>query len=251
VREAVRQVENVSQKIRPVVRVRNLGDNGIDWEVKYWLDDYNLHNDTDALIRQRIWYVFKREKIDFAYPTRILHMEQKPQEIAPEEAFNNIADRLNRVSIFAPLSDDEIERLANASALRVYAPGEAIVRMGQEGNSMFVIVRGSAKVQIPERNDQKVLNNLSENDFFGEMSLLTGEPRSANVVATEETEVLQIKKNGFKPILESNPALVETICELIEERKELLAKQTEAEQEEEHVRRQGVMRSIRKFFGLR
>ena len=172
VRRAIQQVENVSQKIRPVVRIRNLGDNGIDWEVKYWLDDYNLHNDTDALIRQRIWYVFQRENIDFAYPTRTLYMEQRPDEIAPEEVFNTMAERLNNVSIFAPLSDDEIERLAAASAARVYAPGEAIVRMGQEGNSMFVIIRGSVKIQIPGKTDEKIVNDLQENDFFGEMSLV-------------------------------------------------------------------------------
>ena len=58
------QVENVTPKIRPVVRIRNLGDNGLDWEVKFWLDDYAKHNDTDALVRQRIWYVFQREKIE-------------------------------------------------------------------------------------------------------------------------------------------------------------------------------------------
>jgi CRP-like cAMP-binding protein len=82
------------------------------------------------------------------------------------------------------------------------------------------------------------------------MSLLTGEPRSANVVAVEETEVLQIKSDGFKPILESNPDLVETICELIDERKVLLT-ETENKIEEQNERRKGVMRSIRKFFGLR
>ena len=171
--------------------------------------------------------------------------------VAAEETIDSITECLNRVSIFAPLSEDEIERLANASKVRVYAPGEAIVRKGQDGHSMFVIVRGEAKVQIPERAEQRTLNNLGENDFFGEMSLLTGEPRSANVVATCETEVLQIKKDGLKPILESNPALVETICVLIEERKELIAAQADEDAEDKHVRRQGVMRSIRKFFGLK
>lgn len=250
IRRAVQQVPNVSAKIRPVVRIRNLGESGLEWEVKYWLDDYNAHNDTDADIRQRIWYVFHREGIEFAYPTRTIHLQQRPDEIAPEEVINTMVERLHNVSIFAPLSDDEIERLAAAATARVYAPGEAIVRIGQEGNSMFVIIRGSVRVQVPGKVDQKVVNDLGENDFFGEMSLLTGEPRSANVVAIEETEVLQIKSEGFRPILESNPALVESICELIDERKVMLA-ETENQIEEENERRKGVMRSIRKFFGLR
>jgi small-conductance mechanosensitive channel/CRP-like cAMP-binding protein len=251
VRDAVRQVENVSQKMRPVVRIRNLGDNGIDWEVKYWLDDYAQQHDTDALIRQRIWYVFHREKVSFAYPTRTLHIEPKPVEIAPDEIVNTIVESLNRVSIFAPLSDEETERLANASTSRVYAPNEAIVRQGQVGGSMFVIIRGSVKVQLPEKGYQKTINSLNENDFFGEMSLLTGAPRSANVIAVEETEVLRIDKKGLKPILESNPTLVESIFELIEERKALLKVDAENEDETQGEAKKGVMKSIRKFFGLK
>lgn len=96
VRDAVRQVENVSAKIRPVVRIRNLGDNGIDWEVKYWLDDYTRQNDTDALIRLRIWYIFQREKIDFAFPTRTIHIEPKAEDIGHEEVLNMAVERLNR-----------------------------------------------------------------------------------------------------------------------------------------------------------
>jgi small-conductance mechanosensitive channel len=56
VREAVREADNVSQKITPIVRIRNLGESGLEYEVKYWLDDYARYNDSDALVRQRIWY---------------------------------------------------------------------------------------------------------------------------------------------------------------------------------------------------
>ena len=55
VREAVRDADNVSEKITPIVRIRNLGDFSIEWEIKYWLDDYAKYNDTDALVRQRVW----------------------------------------------------------------------------------------------------------------------------------------------------------------------------------------------------
>ncbi|MGE3466775.1 MAG: cyclic nucleotide-binding domain-containing protein, partial [Pyrinomonadaceae bacterium] len=252
VREAVRQVENVSKKMRPIVRIKTLAADGIDFEVKYWLEDYRQHNDTDALIRQRIWYVFQREKINFAYPTRTIYMEPKAAEAPAEEKLNVIAERLNRVSIFAPLSEQEIEQLANVSTSRVYAPGEAIVRAGQEGTSMFVIIRGSVKVQIEERGVQRTVNTLKENAFFGEMSLLTGEPRSATVAATEESEVLRIDRSGLKNIFENNPNLVETITELIEERRQILQKTVEEVDEQQKDRsRKGMMRSIKKFFGLR
>jgi len=250
VREAVRQVENVSQKMRPIVRIRNLGDNGIDWEIKYWLEDYSKFNDTDALIRQRVWYVFQRENLEFAYPTRTIHVETKPQESAFVETVNQIFEQLSNIPIFAPLSDEETQKLAQASSARVYAPGEAIVHQGKQGNSMFVINRGAVKVQITEDGQPKIINKLKESDFFGEMSLLTGQPRSATVVAEEETEVLQIRKKALKPIFETNPNLVKSICEIIEERRKLL------ETPEHHAsalhidKEKGVLISIKKFFGL-
>jgi len=250
IREAVRQVENVSQKIRPIVRIKNLGDNGIDWEVKYWAEDYALYNDTDALIRQRIWYVFNREKIDFAYPTRTLYMQNEPKAATSAEYVDTTSEYLSRVPIFAPLSQDELEKLASASNDRIFAPGESIVRKGQEGNSMFVIKRGAVKVQIPQNDYARTINNLRENDFFGEMSLLTGQPRSATVIATEETTVIQIRKSELKPIFEANPLLVKSICELIEERQLLLKPDTEQTYDDSETTSRGVLASIRNFFGL-
>ncbi|HEX8636924.1 MAG TPA: mechanosensitive ion channel family protein [Pyrinomonadaceae bacterium] len=250
VREAVRQVENVSQKIRPIVRIKNLGDSGIDWEVKYWLEDYTKYNDTDALIRQRIWYVFQREHLEFAYPTRTIHVETKPQETAFVETVNTIFERLSAIPIFAPLSDEETQKLAEACIARVYAPGEAIVRKGQQGNSMFIINRGAVKVQIPENGYARTINKLRETDFFGEMSLLTGQPRSATVIAEEETEVLQIKKQALRPLFETNPDLMKAICEIIEERRKLLQTHDEHVEHADDQREKGVLSSIRNFFGF-
>lgn len=251
IREAVRQVENVSQKIRPIVRVRDLGENGIEWEVKYWTENYAKHNETDALIRQRIWYVFQRENIEFAYPTRTIHVETKPQENVFIETDNAIFERLNNVSIFAPLDDNEIETLANASAVRVFAPDEKIVRKGQKGNSMFVIHRGSVFVQIKEDGQPKKIKTLHEGEFFGEMGLFTGELRTATVIAEEETEVLEINHLCIKPILESNPELVESFSKLIEERRVLLHEQQDELKTAEQTNEVGVFNSIKKFFGLK
>lgn len=250
VREAVRNAENVSNKVRPIVRIRNLGDSGVEWEVKYWIENYEKFNDTDALVRQRIWYVFERENLDFAFPTRTLHMEPRPEPLSEQEIFDAHAESLALVPVFAPLSEEEVEKLAHASVKRIFAPGEAIVRMGQEGRSMFVIARGNVKVQIPENNVQKVVNRLSANDFFGEMSLLTGEPRSANVVAEDEVEVLEIRKSALKPIFEANPELMSSVTEIIEERRILLNAKTVDADGDETGRKAGVLNSIRRFFGI-
>ncbi len=251
IRETVRQIENVSQKIRPIVRVRNLGDNGIDFEIKYWLEDYSKFNDTDALIRQRIWYAFQREHIEFAYPTRTIHVETKTSEDVFLEPGSELFERLSNVPIFAPLSDEETQKLAAASVVRVFAPDESIVRQGQKGNSMFVIHRGAVKVQIKEEGVSKTLRTLREGDFFGEMALLTGEPRTATVIAEEETEVLEINNQCLKPILEENSELVESLGKIIEERRVSLDNLETEIKERKTPNKTSVFDSIKKFFGLK
>lgn len=250
VREAVRQAENVSQKIRPIVRVRNLGDNGIDWEIKYWLEDYTKHNDTDALVRQRVWYAFRRENINFAFPTRTLYIEKEAGDAVSVETDNAIYERLNNIPLFAPLSDEETEKLADAAHLRIFAPDEPIVRQGQQGGSMFVIHKGSVNVNIIEDGKPKTINTLKEGEFFGEMSLLTGELRSATVMANEETQIIQIGKFSLKTILDTNPNLVNALSELIEERRVLLQQNEEKNLAVTGKQEKTVFKSIRRFFGL-
>jgi small-conductance mechanosensitive channel len=250
IREVVRQVENVSPKIRPIVRVRNLGDNGIDWEVKYWLEDYTKYNDTDALIRLRIWYAFQREDIHFAFPTRTLYVESQSLEPSFEESTGEIFERLSEVPLFAPLTDEETQKLARASEAKIFSPNELIVRKGDQGGSMFVIHRGAVKVQITENGFPKTINTLSEGEFFGEMGLFTGEPRSANVVAAEETEVLEIKVSALKPLFDANPELVEALSKTIAERRTLLMQKNAENNQTTEEESKGIFNSIKSFFGL-
>jgi hypothetical protein len=246
----VRQVENVSPKIRPIVRIRNLGDNGLDWEIKYWLEDYSKFNDTDALVRMRVWYAFQREDIHFAFPTRTLYIENQPLEPSFAESSSEIFERLSEVPLFAPLTDEETEKLARACEAKIFSPNEPIVRKGQQGGSMFVIHRGSVKVQIVENGFPRTINTLSEGDFFGEMGLFTGEPRLANVVAAEETEVLEIKQPALKPLFDDNPELVEALSKTIAERRALLMEKDTENNKATEEESKGIFNSIKNFFGL-
>jgi small-conductance mechanosensitive channel len=249
IRDVVRQVENVSNKIRPVVRIRNLGDSGLDWEVKYWLEDYSKYNDTDALVRQRIWYAFQREGVHFAFPTRTLYVENQSLEPDFAESVNEIFERLCEVPLFAPLTDEETQKLAESCEAKIFSPNEPIVRKGQAGNSMFVVHHGSVKIQVNENGFAKTVATLNEGEVFGEMGLFTGEPRAANVIAAEETEVLEIKHTAIKPLFETNPNLVEQLSSIIAERSALLSTKNEVVTMTE-IEKAGVFSSIKKFFGL-
>src|SRR5881394_2345376 len=249
VREAVRDSDNVSEKITPIVRIRQLGDSSIDWEIKYWLDDYARYNDTDALVRQRVWYALRRNGLTFAFPTRTLYLERavSPRPVTAED---QIADRLSAVDIFSPLSPDELRQLAKATAGHIFAPSETLIRAGDEGSSMFVVHSGRVAVQISDRGGPRTVAELTEGNFFGEMALFTGEPRTANVVALEETEVLEIGHAAMKHIFQTNPSLAESISWTIAERQAQLAKDSASAQPSIQ-ETAGLLSSIKRFFGLR
>lgn len=247
VREAVREADNVSQKITPIVRIRNMGESGVDYEVKYWLDDYAKYNDTDALVRQRIWYAFRRNDLSFAYPTRTLLVERRPKISGSDAA--PIVERLAAVDIFAPLSTEETTMLAQAASSHVFAPGETVIRAGDPGSSMFVVHNGRVAVQLNESGRPRTVATLSEGAFFGEMALFTGEPRTANIVALEETEVLEIGHQAMKLVFAANPDLVESLSHIIAERLQALAASEDlgATDRDESA---GLLSSIKRFFGL-
>jgi CRP-like cAMP-binding protein len=90
---------------------------------------------------------------------------------------------------------------------------------------------------------------LKEGDFFGEMALFTGEPRTANVVAKEETEVLEIGHQAIKHLFDTNPDLVEALSHIIAERRIGLAAKSESAVHAA-VESEGIISSIRRFFGL-
>jgi small-conductance mechanosensitive channel/CRP-like cAMP-binding protein len=249
VREAVREADNVSERVAPIVRIRNLGDNGVDYEVKYWLEDYAKYNDTDALIRQRIWYAFRRAGLNFAYPTRTLFVERHKGAAVRDGDGGAIVERLSAVDIFAPLSADEITMLAQAAVSHVFAPSETVIRAGEPGSSMFVVHKGRVRVQVSDNGRARTVATLSEGDFFGEMALFTGEPRTANVLALEETEVLEIGHAAMKRVFDTNPDLVESLSFIMAERRQSLASQADS-QTTSTDSSAGILSAIKRFFGI-
>jgi CRP-like cAMP-binding protein len=108
---------------------------------------------------------------------------------------------------------------------------------------------GRVNVQISDNGKPRSVATLHEGDFFGEMALFTGEPRTANVVALEETEVLEIGYQAMKQLFDTNPDLVDSLSHIIAERRVgLVAKPESAENGKEES--EGIIASIKRFFGF-
>lgn len=117
-------------------------------------------------------------------------------------------DLLQSVSLFFDLSEKELGYIEEKMVTRRYDNGNYIFLEDSEGEQCFFVAKGSVKVtRLSKDGREVILTMLNAGDFFGEMSLLDGESRSANVIALEETEVLTLNREDFLVVLHDYPTI--------------------------------------------
>ena len=127
---------------------------------------------------------------------------------AVEKQTENLAEVLGRVPVFAHLESDELRQVERIVHRRTYRPQETIVRQGAPGVGMYAIQSGAASVLLESEDGQVIrLAELSDGQFFGEMSLLDASPRSASVAASERTEVIGFFRVDLMEIIAESPRL--------------------------------------------
>lgn len=119
-----------------------------------------------------------------------------------------LAPVLRRVPLFADLSDAEIARLAEVARDRSYPKGSVILFEDDPGDALYVVLRGMVKVVlIGEDGREVILSILKEGDCFGEMALIDDEPRSAHVIAMEDSDLLVLRREDFHQRLKDTPSM--------------------------------------------
>ena len=115
---------------------------------------------------------------------------------------------LQSVSLFWDLTEEELGYISEKMVSKHYDSGQTILLEASEGEQCFFVTEGSVKItRLSKKGREVILAILSDGDFFGEMSLLDGEFRSANVVALEDTEVLTLNRNDFLLVLKNYPQI--------------------------------------------
>ncbi|HQR44771.1 MAG TPA: mechanosensitive ion channel family protein [Thermoanaerobaculia bacterium] len=259
--EALRRERIPNVAAEPAADVVFMGtrDGSCEYASRYWLTDLRADDSTDSTVRTRIWFALKRGGMPLAIPVSNVHLWSEEglrtrQTVEAERAARREA--VGRVPAFATLTPEEKERLAEGLLFTPFAAGEAIVLQGAVANHLYILTKGSAEVRVAvEGAAPRPLATLSAPDVFGEMGMLTGEPRRATVVAREETECWRLTKEAFHGILAARPALAEEISRLLAERDvELAAAREGLSEEAKRARLRDEQRSlvskIRGFFGI-
>lgn len=127
---------------------------------------------------------------------------------------------LKKVPIFRMLGKESIDFIVERLKFRTVASNETICRTGDPGDEMFIIINGKVKICIynDDGKNEQVVATLNSGDYFGEMALLTGEPRSASVIALEDSEMFVLQKNDFDVILEKFPSISLSMGKIVSQR---------------------------------
>ena len=240
--QAASHVDGVSNQIPAFARVAGFGDSSVTYEIKYHMYDYSQRDRIDADIRKAVWYALRRNQVPISSPIRT-HVRYRPPAGMRQPMPEEIADRLSHIDILSPLRPDELDAIATAARTHTFAKGETILRHGAPGESMFVVHDGNVSVRVSESE----VARLGEGDFFGEMALLTGENRAADVVALTEVVASEIATDALKPVLHEHPELASSISAKVTERRGSLHSIATASNKEAH---ETILSRIRAYFGL-
>ncbi len=192
----------------PVCLVSRFADSAVTYLVRFYIADYRSQPDAVDQAYTRLWYRFSRAGIEIPYPQRVVHMKAQ-QAASPHLTL------LSGLDLFTPFSSEQRAELARAAVERRFGRGEAIIREGDDGHTFYVIVSGEVAVA---RGGNEIAR-LSRGAYLGEMSLLTGEPRSATVVATSDVVVLELDRQVFSKHFAENPERAQQLSELLAQRR--------------------------------
>jgi small-conductance mechanosensitive channel/CRP-like cAMP-binding protein len=219
--EALRNAPLALSTPAPDLLVTEFGSSAVVYKVRFWINDFARDSAARDQVRSAVYYSLHRHGFEIPFPMQI----EIPRPEESERASDRI-DRLSRilepVDLFAPLTKEERNELAARARERLYGRGEAIVRQDEAGGSMFVIDRG--RVRVVEASGRE-LAVFTDGEYIGEMSMLTGQPRSATVEAIEESRVLELTAGSLREVALVNPDVVLRISAVVAARQADLDRQ--------------------------
>jgi CRP-like cAMP-binding protein len=163
---------------------------------------------------------------------------------------------LRRIEIFRSLGEDELRPLASGMKSESFAPGEVILRQGDAGGTAYLVKSGRVRIMLAHDSGlSEQIASVEPGGFFGEMSLLTGEPRTATALALEQVDCYRLSKPNLDPVFARHPDLAGDISALLTARHAGLAAAREkmgeeADRQREAESRGNLLTRIRRYFEI-
>lgn len=268
-RAAVVDTPGVLATPRTSVYVHEYADFAVVYRIRAWYDDHAALPVIRDGAMTRIWYHLRRSGMGIPFPIQDVRLTTVPRDAESrraEDERRGVAATLGPLPLFAELTPENVAILADASRRVTYTRGERLMKQGEPGDSLFVIEEGRVRVDVgsdgaaaddASRGAAAAMVTVAERgpgEYFGEMSVLTGEPRSATIVAEDETTVVEVDRAAFAAVLRADPHVAEQLARTVAQRAEETTVQLAAARHSPTGGRTGavdsLLRRIRHVFGL-
>jgi small-conductance mechanosensitive channel/CRP-like cAMP-binding protein len=254
------EISNVAKRPSSSCVLMEMDKGYARYALRYWLTDLAADDATDAAVRWHVYTALERAGIKLAVEEQNIHYVRENEKyeaaVHQRELLRRIKT-LKRVELFAQMSEDELHKLAERLKYAPFAKGNVIVKQGvAEQHRLFIIINGEAEVYLEKASGEKrMLNVLSKGDFFGEMSLMTGSPRRASVIAKNDVECYRLDKSAFEEIILARPSIADEVAQILVARRAQLDTALQnlddepSNQEMQH-QQNDVLVTVKRFFGV-
>lgn len=196
------------------------------YALRYWLTDLAADAPTDSLVRTHIFSALERAGISPALSKQQLYLTKendKHEAIENEKEIKHRISILKKLNLFSSFKTDELHHIANELIYTPFSRAETITRHGDIDHWLYIIITGTAGVYLKNQAGlTEQAFTLKHGDIFGEMGLMTGEPRAATVIAEDEMICYRLNKHGFSDVVHTRPEIIEEISHVLVEHKNAL-----------------------------
>lgn len=234
----------------PDVVLTDLTQGNAVYAIRFYVSDYAAEMRWRDAVAGAAQSALHRAGLETAHPRRDLARHRPPGT----DAAARRAALLGGIDLLRPFTPAERDALAATMAESLLPAGAAVVRRGEAGDSLYLLAEGVLEVRIPRPDgSESAIDRLFPGAVLGEMSLLTGQPRSATVVAVTEAVVLELRKADLDPVLRARPELLEGLTAIMAARqaRNSAAPDGPAAPSAAAPTREDILARLRSFFGIR
>ena len=239
--------------LRPDVLVQDTGESGITYVIRFWVPDYAEENACRDAVLSGVLDALRHAGLVAAAPRREIAVARAEHPDGRKRPA--LASLLGAVRPFSAFTPAELGELVEHLAEYPVKEGGVVVRQGDPGSSLFFVAEGALEVRVADGNaPEMAVDCLAAGDIFGEISLLTGEPRHATVIALTAALLYEVRKANLAPLLRRRPELGEALAAIMAERQQWNVDRLRAR---DHALNAGaapssaeILRRLRSFFGL-
>jgi small-conductance mechanosensitive channel/CRP-like cAMP-binding protein len=204
---------------RPKTILTGVNSDGAIYLLRYYLDP-TLVSPSKArnTISSNVLYHLNYAGITPSYDRQDIFYEKMPSQMS----WRNKVDRIQLVAnidLFQDFSKDILESISNSFLIKQLEAKEVLIKQGDDGESLFILVEGLLDVSLQVEEENRHLTMLRPGAFLGEMALLTGEKRSANVTTAAPSLVVELTKDSIMSLATTNPEVLEKMTSAVAKRR--------------------------------